>query len=152
VVDLLRLDRRLRGRDVGRGRIVVLHRLQPMVDIGRFMGAGGLCEKLIRRERLLMVLQRRHVARHLRVIGRTLIMATAMRCRSGIIGMGLSQREIFCRRRRRRNVVLFSGDVRTGEVLRMLAARSGGSVRPIVVIGRLGLRDQVLIRLCRIGH
>ena len=146
------LRRRLHGRDVGCGGIVVLHRLQTVVDIRRSMGAGGLCEKLIGRRRLLVVLRRRDVTRHLGVLGCTLIMATAMGCLPGIIGMGLSQREIFCRRRRRSNVVMISGNVNTVEVLRMLAARCGGSVRPIVVIGRLGLRDHVLIRLCRIGH
>ena len=62
------------------------------------MRRADLCEKLIRLDRLLMILRRRDVSRHLRVVRCCLIMATAMNDLSGIISMGLSQREIFARR------------------------------------------------------
>jgi hypothetical protein len=116
---MIRLDRRLHRRDVGCGGILVLDGLQPMIDVRRSVGAADLREKLIRRDRRLMIDLRRDATRHLGVFGCALFMARAMEELSGIALMRLSQREIFARRRQRRDVaMMFPGN--TGEVLRML--------------------------------
>jgi hypothetical protein len=116
---VVRLGRHLHGRHVGRSSVVVLHRLQRVVYVGHSMVAAGLSEKLIGRDRLLMIDQRRDVARHLRVIGRILIMAAAVEGMSCITLMGLSQREIFARRRRV-STVMGPGNIAAGKVVHML--------------------------------
>jgi hypothetical protein len=116
---MIRLDRRLHRRDVGRGGILVLDGLQTMIDVRRSVGAAGLREKLIRRDRRLMIDLRRDATCHLGVFGCALFMASAMEELSGITLVRLSKREIFARRRQRREVaMMLPGN--TGEVLRML--------------------------------
>ena len=117
---VVRLDRRLHRRDVGGGGIFVLHRLQTMADVSHPMGAAGIRQKLIGRNRLLMIDRRRDVARHLRVCECALIMAAAVDGLSGITVMGLSQRQIFTRRRRRRDVAVMIGGGSIGDVVRRL--------------------------------
>jgi hypothetical protein len=95
---VIRLDWHLHGRDVGCSSIVMLHRLLVVVDLRRAMAATGFGEKLVRRDRLLMVDLQRDVARQLRVFGSTLTVVPAMDGLSGIALMGLGQREIFARR------------------------------------------------------
>lgn len=143
---VIRLDRHLHGRDVGCAGIVMLHRLRIVVDIRRAVGAAGFREELIRRDRLLMIDRRCDVACQLGVFGSTLIVAPAMEGLSGIALMGLGQREIFARRRRRRDTtVMFVADV--GEAVRVFKRGPGVGVRSIVMLGRMGLRDQILIGL-----
>ncbi|GLR83495.1 hypothetical protein [Bradyrhizobium iriomotense] len=152
MVAVVRLDRRIHGWNVGRGGIVVLHRLQAVVGVRRSVGTAGFREKLVRRNGLLMIHLRRDLARQMSVLRRTLIMTAAMERLSGIALMGLSQREIFARRRRRGEVaVMFTGNV--GDVVRVLErgrAADGVEVRAVVV--GLRLRDQVVIGLRGIGH
>lgn len=98
MVAVVRLDRRLHRRNVGRGGIVVLHRLQAVVGVGCSVSAAGFREKLVRRNRLLMIHLRRDLARQLGVFRRALIVAATMEGLFRIALMGLGQREIFaCR-------------------------------------------------------
>ena len=98
MVTVVRLDRRLHGRNVGCGGIVVLQRLQTVVGVRRSVRAAGFREELIGRNGLLMIHLRRDLAHKLVVFRRTLIMTAAMERLSGIALVGLSQREIFARR------------------------------------------------------
>ena len=118
MVAMFRLDRHLHGRHVGRSGVLVLHRLQRVVHVRHSMVAAGLSEKLIGRDRLLMIDLRREVARDLRVVGRTLIVAAAVEGMSCITHMGLSQREIFACRRC--VAAVMAGDIAAGEVVHML--------------------------------
>lgn len=100
MVAMVRFRQHLHGRHMGGGSVVMLHRLQRMLYVRHSMGLAGLCEKLIGCDRLLMVDLRRDVARHVRVVGRALIMATTVKGMAGVTLMRLSQSEIFARRRR----------------------------------------------------
>jgi hypothetical protein len=55
MVAMFRLDRHLHGRHVGRSGVLVLHRLQRVVHVRHSMVTAGLSEKLIGRDRLLMM-------------------------------------------------------------------------------------------------
>jgi hypothetical protein len=158
MVAVVGLDRHLYGLRVGRGGIVMLHRLQAVLRVRRSMStAAGFHEQLIRRNRMRVVLRHRAevVASQLRIVDdATLIMARGMGALAGIASVGLSQREIFVRRRRCSNIAMMSaGRIASGYVLCMLecrcAAGAGIDVTGVVVIG---LRDEVLIGLCGIGH
>jgi hypothetical protein len=156
-VAVVRLGRHIDGLHMGRSAVVVL-RLHAVVRARRSMVvAAGLREKLVGRDRRLVTFRRRDVACHMRVIGNTLVMAAAMGWLSGIAIMRLSQREIFARRRRRRiRTVMVPGKITMGEIVHMLKRRRVAcdivSVSAIMVIGGLGVRNQILIGLRRIGH
>ena len=149
---VIRLDRHLHRWHRG-GGIIVLHRLLIVTHVRRAMGAAGFGKELIGRNGRLVIHQC-DVARQSRVLGSALIMASAMDGLSGVAIMRLGQREIFARRRRRRDITVMSV-ADAGQVVRVLersrTAVAGISMRSIVMIGCLGLRDQVLIGLRGIG-
>jgi hypothetical protein len=96
-----------------------------------------------------MLVRRHDIARHLCVVGRTLIVAAAMKRLARIALMELRQREVFARRRWRL-AVMFAGHLAVGDIVCLLErCRAAGHVRMrrIMMTGRVGLRDKVVVGL-----